>query len=123
MFHSFRHYFVDFTLLLSLVRRFHIVISSIFRQVRVIPDKTRDSFVRLPQSSCRFLNERVGNELKSQLYRNFGKLYASQGRLEAALKQLANDVYYSSLESGPEHIDTAGKTCDESKENSRVPGN
>jgi hypothetical protein len=50
----------------------------------------------------------AGNELKSQLYRNFGKLYASQGRLEAALKQLANDVYYSSLESGPEHIDTAG---------------
>jgi hypothetical protein len=48
------------------------------------------------------------NELKSQLYRNFGKLYASQGRFNDALKQLALDVYYSSLESGPEHIDTAG---------------
>jgi hypothetical protein len=35
-------------------------------------------------------------------------LYASQGRFDAALKQLAHDVYYSSLESGPEHIDTAG---------------
>ncbi len=48
------------------------------------------------------------HQLKSHLYRNFGKLYASQGRYAEALKQLANDVYYSSLESGPEHIDTAG---------------
>jgi hypothetical protein len=53
-------------------------------------------------------NPDCSNELKSQLYRNFGKLYASQGRYDDALKQLANDVYYSSLESGPEHIDTAG---------------
>lgn len=53
-------------------------------------------------------NQDCSNELKSQLYRNFGKLYASQGRFQDALKQLALDVYYSSLESGPEHIDTAG---------------
>lgn len=53
-------------------------------------------------------NPECSNELKSQLYRNFGKLYASQGRFNDALKQLALDVYYSSLESGPEHIDTAG---------------
>ena len=53
-------------------------------------------------------NQDCSNELKSQLYRNFGKLYASQGRFDDALKQLALDVYYSSLESGPEHIDTAG---------------
>ena len=53
-------------------------------------------------------NPDCSNELKSQLYRNFGKLYASQGRFQDALKQLALDVYYSSLESGPEHIDTAG---------------
>lgn len=53
-------------------------------------------------------NPTCSNELKSQLYRNFGKLYASQGRFQDALKQLALDVYYSSLESGPEHIDTAG---------------
>lgn len=52
-------------------------------------------------------NPDCSNELKSQLYRNFGKLYASQGRFDDALKQLAHDVYYSSLESGPEHIDTA----------------
>lgn len=53
-------------------------------------------------------NPTCSNELKSQLYRNFGKLYASQGRYDEALKQLSNDVYYSSLECGPEHIDTAG---------------
>ncbi len=53
-------------------------------------------------------NPDSSNELKSQLYRNFGKLYASQGRFQDALRQLALDVYYSSLESGPEHIDTAG---------------
>jgi hypothetical protein len=53
-------------------------------------------------------NNDCSNELKSQLYRNFGKLYASQGRFQDALRQLALDVYYSSLESGPEHIDTAG---------------
>lgn len=54
------------------------------------------------------LKNDCSNELKSQLYRNFGKIYASQGRFQDALKQLALDVYYSSLESGPEHIDTAG---------------
>jgi len=53
-------------------------------------------------------NNDCSNELKSQLYRNFGKLYASQGRFQDALRQLALDIYYSSLESGPEHIDTAG---------------
>jgi hypothetical protein len=49
--------------------------------------------------------------LQIQIYRNFGKLYASEGRYGDALKQLANDVYYSSLESGPEHIDTAVQLC------------
>lgn len=46
--------------------------------------------------------------LKSQLYRNFGKLYASQGKYEEALRQLANDIYFSSLQVGPDHVDTAG---------------
>lgn len=39
----------------------------------------------------------ASNALRSQLRRNFGKLYASQGRFEEALRQLADDVYYSSL--------------------------
>jgi tetratricopeptide (TPR) repeat protein len=37
------------------------------------------------------------NALRSQLRRNFGRLYASQGKYEEALRQLADDVYYSSL--------------------------
>ena len=53
-------------------------------------------------------NPDCSNALKSQLYRLFGKLYASQGRYQDALLQLAHDIYYSSLEIGPEHIDTAG---------------
>jgi tetratricopeptide (TPR) repeat protein len=48
------------------------------------------------------------NALRSQLRRNFGKLYAAQGKYEEALRQLADDVYYSSLMVGPEHIDTSG---------------
>jgi len=48
------------------------------------------------------------NAIRSQLHRNFGKLYASQGRYQDALQQLSSDVYYSSLEIGPEHVDTAG---------------
>lgn len=53
-------------------------------------------------------NPSCSNALKSQLYRLFGKLYASKGRYQDALLQLAHDIYYSSLEIGPEHIDTAG---------------
>ena len=48
------------------------------------------------------------NAIRSQLHRNFGKLYASQGRYQEALQQLSSDVYFSSLEIGPEHVDTAG---------------
>ena len=53
-------------------------------------------------------NPRCSHSLKSQLYRNFGKLYASQGKVKEALEHLANDIYFSSLEVGPEHVDTAG---------------
>jgi tetratricopeptide (TPR) repeat protein len=48
------------------------------------------------------------NALRSQLRRNFGRLYASQSKFAEALRQLADDVYYSSLMVGPEHIDTSG---------------
>lgn len=59
---------------------------------------------------CRALHVvcKPSHALKSKLHRNFGKLYASQGRFDDALKELAQDVYHSSLEMGPEHIDTAG---------------
>ena len=47
------------------------------------------------------------NAMRSQLHRNFGKLYAAQGRSSDALRELSHDVYYSSLEIGPEHVDSA----------------
>lgn len=53
-------------------------------------------------------NPDCSNALRSKLHRNFGKLYASQGKFDKALKELANDIFHSSLEIGPEHIDTAG---------------
>lgn len=40
-------------------------------------------------------------------YRNFGKLCKAQGKGDDALRHFAQDVYYSSLEMGPEHPDTA----------------
>ena len=53
-------------------------------------------------------NPKCGNAIRSQLHRNFGKLYAHQNKHDEALEQLANDVYFASLEVGPEHVDTAG---------------
>ena len=47
------------------------------------------------------------NEIKSQLHRNMGKLYTAQGKYEEALRQLSNDVYYSSLVYGPRHVRTS----------------
>ncbi|PRP89213.1 hypothetical protein PROFUN_01933 [Planoprotostelium fungivorum] len=46
--------------------------------------------------------------MRSQLHRNFGKLYASLGKYDEALEQLAADIYYSSLAMGPEHEGTTG---------------
>ncbi|KNC55240.1 zinc finger protein [Thecamonas trahens ATCC 50062] len=40
----------------------------------------------------------------AQLHRNFGLLYAAQGKHGEALKELAEDVYYSSSVFGPKHI-------------------
>ena len=53
-------------------------------------------------------NPECSNRIRSQLHRNFGKLYAAQGKNPEALQQLSQDVYYASLEVGPEHVDTAG---------------
>ncbi|KAJ3041219.1 Zinc finger MYND domain-containing protein 12 [Rhizophlyctis rosea] len=46
--------------------------------------------------------------VRSQLCRNFGLLYASQGKEGEALESLALDIYYSSLGKGPEHIGVSG---------------
>lgn len=42
-----------------------------------------------------------------QLHRNFGKLHTAQNKLDEALSDLSKDIYCSSLEVGPEHIDTS----------------
>ena len=52
-------------------------------------------------------NPDCSNNLRSQLHRNFGKLYSAQGKLDQALVELSHDIYCSSLEAGPEHIDTS----------------
>ena len=49
---------------------------------------------------------RVSHGLRSAMHRNFGKLFAAQGRLEEALAELARDVYHCALQVGPDHIDT-----------------
>lgn len=40
------------------------------------------------------------------MHRNLGKLYAAQGKTEEAIHHLSNDIYFSSLVHGPEHIAT-----------------
>eukprot|EP00906_Rhabdomonas_costata_P024754 RCo035538 len=45
--------------------------------------------------------------LKAELHQTFGLLYASDGRLEPALKQLAQATYYLALLNGPHHILTS----------------
>lgn len=47
-------------------------------------------------------------EIRAQLCRNFGMLYASQKNFKEALEQLSEDVYYLSLLYGPEHYAVAG---------------
>ncbi|KAI8621217.1 hypothetical protein BC830DRAFT_1095244 [Chytriomyces sp. MP71] len=44
------------------------------------------------------------NKIRSQMHRNFGLLYASQGNYQEALNQLAQDIYYSAVDKGPENI-------------------
>jgi len=57
---------------------------------------------------CALKNEsECTNDIKAQLHRNFGRVYMTKGRLSSALKQLAYAVYYSSLHSGPEHVETS----------------
>lgn len=48
------------------------------------------------------------NEIKSRLHRNLGMLYATQTNYTEALRHLADDIYYSSLAFGTDHIKTSG---------------
>lgn len=49
----------------------------------------------------------AGSSKMSNLQRNFGCLYAAQQRYNEALQAFATDIYYSSLEFGPEHLKSA----------------
>lgn len=46
--------------------------------------------------------------IRAQLYRNLGLLFSSKGDYEESLKQLANDIYFSSLSTHPDHINVSG---------------
>eukprot|EP00948_MAST-09A_sp_MAST-9A-sp1_P002661 g2661.t1 len=52
-------------------------------------------------------NEDCSNSIRSQLHRNFGKLYSEKLKIDDALHQLALSIYYASLDVGPEHVLTA----------------
>ena len=69
--------------------------------------KSAEEFLSLANWSV-LQNPECSNRIRSQLHRNFGKLYGVQGKHAEALQQLSHDVYYASLEVGPEHVDTAG---------------
>lgn len=43
-----------------------------------------------------------------QLHRNLGKLHTARNKLDEALRELSRDIYFSSSEVGPEHINTSG---------------
>jgi len=49
----------------------------------------------------------AGSSMMSNLQRNFGRLYAAQQRYNEALQAFATDIYYSSLEFGPESFRSA----------------
>lgn len=49
----------------------------------------------------------ASNSMMSNLQRNFGRLYAAQQRYNEALQAFATDIYFSSLEFGPENIRSA----------------
>lgn len=48
------------------------------------------------------------DEIKSRLHRNLGMLYATQNNYPEALTHLADDIFYSSLAFGTDHIKTSG---------------
>lgn len=52
-------------------------------------------------------HDEEGKHLMSNLQRNFGRLYGAQQRYNEALQAFATDIYYSSLEFGPEHMRSA----------------
>lgn len=52
-------------------------------------------------------NPDCSNNARSLIHRNFGLLYFAQNKLDKAIAELSHDVYCSSLETGPEHVETS----------------
>merc|ERR1739848_594814 len=65
--------------------------------------KTAEEFLSLANWNL-LKNPSGGSSLMSSMQRNFGRLYAAQQRYNEALQAFATDIYYSSLEFGPENI-------------------
>ncbi|CAD7939267.1 unnamed protein product [Amoebophrya sp. A25] len=68
--------------------------------------KVAEEFLSL--ANWNLLKDGTGDsKLMSHLQRNFGRLYAAQQRYSESIQAFAIDIYYSSLEHGPDSIRTA----------------
>lgn len=68
--------------------------------------KAAEEFLSLAQWTI-LRNKDVDVSLKAELHQTFGLLYASDAKLDAALKQLTSATYYLCVMNGPEHILTS----------------
>lgn len=68
--------------------------------------KAAEEFLSLAQWTI-LRNKEVDVSLKAELHQTFGLLYASDSKLDAALKQLTCATYYLCCMNGPEHILTS----------------
>ncbi|CAJ1350160.1 unnamed protein product [Effrenium voratum] len=67
--------------------------------------KIAEEFLSL--ANWNILKHQASSSMMSSLQRNFGRLYAAQQRYNEALQAFATDIYYSSLEFGPENLRSA----------------
>jgi tetratricopeptide (TPR) repeat protein len=63
-----------------------------------------DDFLTLAAAN---INASSGPRMVAQLQRNLGKLQFAQGKIQESLRSLAANVYYTSVEHGPEAVETA----------------
>lgn len=69
--------------------------------------KAAEEFLSLAQWTILRNKDSVDASLKAELHQTFGLLYASDSKLDAALKQLTCATYYLCVMNGPEHILTS----------------
>jgi tetratricopeptide (TPR) repeat protein len=68
--------------------------------------KPAEEFLSLAQWTL-LKHQEADVSLRAELHQTFGLLYASDGKLEVALKHLATATYYLSVMNGPDHILTS----------------